>query len=103
MARFPKRDITYEYILLSGINDQKEHAKELLSLLKGRQCCVNLIPYNPIDGVKIQRPEKEAIREFRLTLSQGGLKSTQRYTKGKDIEAACGQLALKRQSEYKGP
>lgn len=97
-----KRDVTYEYILLSGINDQIEHAKELVSLLKRQQCCVNLIPYNPVDGVKIQRPEKESIKEFRLALSQGGLKSTQRYTKGKDIEAACGQLALKRQSEYKG-
>ena len=97
-----KRDITYEYILLSGINDQKEHAQELLTLLQRKQCYVNLIPYNPVDGVKIQRPEKEVIKEFRSILSRGGLKSIQRYTKGRDIDAACGQLALKRQSEYKG-
>ena len=97
-----KRDITYEYILLSGINDQKEHAKELAILLKGQQCCVNLIPYNPVDGLSIQRPKKEVIKEFRSVLTQGSIKSTQRYTKGKDIDAACGQLALKRESQYKG-
>ena len=97
-----KRDITYEYILLSAINDQKEHAKELAALLKGQQCCVNLIPYNPVDGINIQRPEKDVIKEFRAVLTQGKIKSTQRYTKGKDIDAACGQLALKRESEYKG-
>lgn len=96
-----KRDITYEYILLSGINDQKEHARELAILLKGQQCCVNLIPYNPVDGLSIQRPNKEVINEFRSVLNQGRIKSTQRYTKGKDIDAACGQLALKRESQYK--
>ena len=97
-----KRDITYEYVLLAGINDQKENAEELAVLLKKQQCSVNLIPYNPVAGLKLKRPEKKAIEDFRSTLFRHGVKSTWRYTKGKDIDAACGQLALKRRNQYKG-
>lgn len=89
-----KRDITYEYTLISGINDQKEHAEELSCLLKGHPCTVNLIPYNPIDGLRLQRPEKETIEEFKEILEKAKIPTTWRYTKGKDIAAACGQLAL---------
>lgn len=88
------RDITYEYTLLAGINDQKEHAQELAVLLKDQQCTVNLIPYNPVEGLKLQRPEKETIEEFFAILTSAGIITTWRYTKGKDIAAACGQLAL---------
>jgi 23S rRNA (adenine2503-C2)-methyltransferase len=91
-----KRDITYEYTLLAGINDQPEHAIELASLLKSQPCTVNLIPYNPVDGLKLKRPEKEEIEEFKGILEQKGIVATWRYTKGKDIAAACGQLALKK-------
>lgn len=94
-----KRDVTYEYTLLAGINDKEEHAKELAALLKGDQCCVNLIPYNPVDGLNLKRPEKETIEQFRSILTKFGINSTWRYTKGKDIDAACGQLALKKASE----
>ena len=54
-----KRDITYEYTLLEGINDDPEHAFELAHLLKGKQCTVNLIPYNPVAGLKLKRPDKK--------------------------------------------
>ncbi len=89
-----RRDITYEYTLIEGINDKPEHAEELALLLKGQQCTVNLIPYNPIPGLHLKRPEKESIEEFRRILTSYEIVTTWRYTKGKDIAAACGQLAL---------
>ncbi|MFI5333757.1 MAG: 23S rRNA (adenine(2503)-C(2))-methyltransferase RlmN [Chlamydiales bacterium] len=89
-----RRDITYEYTLMSGINDGLDHAEELAQLLKGQQCTVNLIPYNPVDGLRLDRPPKEKIEAFRDLLDSRGLNVTWRYTKGKDIAAACGQLAL---------
>jgi len=91
-----KRDITYEYTLLAGINDHVEHAKELARLLTGKQCTVNLIPYNPVLGLNLRRPEKDKIELFRETLETAGINTTWRYTKGKDIAAACGQLALQK-------
>jgi 23S rRNA (adenine2503-C2)-methyltransferase len=94
-AKHSKRDITYEYTLIKGINDQPEHAEELAILLKGQQCTVNLIPYNPVEGLRLARPEKQAIEEFRRILISYDIVTTWRYTKGKDIAAACGQLALK--------
>lgn len=94
-ARFTKRDLTYEYVLLEGINDQKEHAEELSNLLKNDQCTVNLIPYNPVPGLKLTRPAKGQIEAFEKILTQRGIRTTRRFTKGKDIAAACGQLALK--------
>ena len=93
-ARLTKRDITYEYTLLAGINDSLEHAKELAELVQGKPCTVNLIPYNPVDGLRLLRPEKEQIVMFRTLLEEKGINTTWRYTKGKDIAAACGQLAL---------
>jgi 23S rRNA (adenine2503-C2)-methyltransferase len=93
-AKKTKRDITYEYTLLSGINDSRENALELAKLLRDHPCTVNLIPYNPIDGIHLNRPEKEQIELFRHILDDGKIPNTCRYTKGKDIAAACGQLAL---------
>jgi 23S rRNA (adenine2503-C2)-methyltransferase len=93
-AKESKRDITYEYTLIEGINDLPEHAEELAMLLRGQQCTVNLIPYNPIPGLRLKRPEKETIEEFRRILTSYEIVTTWRYTKGKDIAAACGQLAL---------
>jgi 23S rRNA (adenine2503-C2)-methyltransferase len=89
-----RRDITYEYTLIAGINDKPEHAEELARLLKGKQVCVNLIPYNPVEGLNLERPAKEAIEMFRQILTSHQIVTTWRYTKGKDIAAACGQLAL---------
>lgn len=93
-ASLTRRDITYEYTLLAGLNDQAEHAEELAQLLRGKQCTVNLIPYNPIDGLTLKRPERDVIEMFRSILDDAGINATWRYTKGKDIAAACGQLAL---------
>ncbi len=93
-AEKTKRDVTYEYTLMAGINDGLDMAEELAQLLQGEQCTVNLIPYNPVDGLRLERPSKERIESFRELLEARGLNVTWRYTKGKDIAAACGQLAL---------
>lgn len=93
-AKKTKRDVTFEYTLLSGINDRAEDAHELVELLKYKQCTVNLIPYNPVAGLKLQRPDPSAVRQFREILDAGDIVNTCRYTKGDDIAAACGQLAL---------
>ncbi|MDJ0651594.1 MAG: 23S rRNA (adenine(2503)-C(2))-methyltransferase RlmN [Simkaniaceae bacterium] len=95
-AKVTKRDITFEYVLIDGVNDQQEHAEELADLLERQQCCVNLIPFNPVYGTSLKRPEKARVESFRNTLIHRGMRSTWRYTKGKDIAAACGQLALKK-------
>lgn len=94
-----KRDVTYEYILLAGINDHPDHAFELANLLKGRQCTVNLIPYNPVQGIRLSRPEHKTIKNFRTVLFGSKIVNTCRYTKGDDIAAACGQLALHHKEE----
>lgn len=94
-----KRDITYEYTLIAGINDHPDHALELAHLLKNRQCTVNLIPYNPVVGLRLKRPEKKAIKQFRSVLFGSRIVNTCRYTKGDDIAAACGQLALQQKEE----
>lgn len=101
-AKKTKRDVTYEYTLLSGINDGVAQAQELADLLKDKQCTVNLIPYNPVDGLLLRRPKAEAIVEFRDYLVDAGINTTWRYTKGKDIAAACGQLAMQKSEESKG-
>lgn len=88
------RDITYEYTLMENLNDQPQHAEELARLVKGHPCTVNLIPYNPVEGLRLNRPSKESIETFREILLDAKIPTTWRYTKGKDIAAACGQLAL---------
>ena len=88
------RDITFEYTLIAGINDQKEHAEELAQLLKHRPCTVNLIPYNPVSGLNLNKPNRSEIVAFREVLNAHDIVHTCRYTKGDDIAAACGQLAL---------
>lgn len=94
-----KRDITYEYILIEGINSTTDHAWELAHLLKGKQCAVNLIPYNPVPGIRLTRPDKKTIKEFRTVLFGCKIVNTCRYTKGDDILAACGQLRLHQMKE----
>ncbi len=89
-----KRDVTFEYTLIAGLNDQKEHAEELSKLLQFRKCSVNLIPYNPVSGVNLEKPKRPDISAFRDVLDDYGIIHTCRYTKGDDISAACGQLAL---------
>lgn len=93
-----KRDITYEYTMIAGINDHPDHAHELSHLLHGKQCTVNLIPYNPVPGLRLERPDKKAIKQFRSVLFGSRIVNTCRYTKGDDIAAACGQLALRQEN-----
>lgn len=94
-----KRDVTFEYTLIAGINDHPDHAHELAHLLHGKQCTVNLIPYNPVKGLKLHRPDKKAIKQFRTVLFGSKIINTCRYTKGDDIAAACGQLAMHEQKD----
>lgn len=93
-AEQTKRDITFEYTLIAQINDSEDHAAELAKLLRGKQCTVNLIPYNPVAGLRLSRPDKTNVVRFREILESAGINVTWRYTKGDDIAAACGQLAL---------
>lgn len=93
-GRMTKRDVTLEYILLSELNDQEMHADELAALVKNEQCTVNVIPYNPVEGVKLKRPATPQIRAFVGRLRKKRVPVTVRYTKGTDIDAACGQLAF---------
>jgi 23S rRNA (adenine2503-C2)-methyltransferase len=86
------RRITFEYSLVSGINDGKEDAKSLSKLLKGRQCHINLIPVNEIKENTLKRPSKKTIEEFEKIVSENGLDVTVRREMGNDINAACGQL-----------
>jgi len=90
-----KRDILFEYILIESVNDSIEEAKKLAILLKNFQCTINLIPYNEVENLKYKRPSGEKILKFKNYLISHGLNVVQRYTKGKDIAASCGQLAYK--------
>jgi 23S rRNA (adenine2503-C2)-methyltransferase len=86
------RQVTYEYVLLSGINDRPADARALARLLAARRAHVNLIPYNPVAGLPYGRPEPEAIDRFVGILRERGVSVTVRKTKGRAIDAACGQL-----------
>lgn len=98
-AAVTHRDPTFEYILIANINDAPEDAEELGRLLKGKQCSVNLIPYNPVAGLRLEKPTAQAIGTFRRTLDKYNVVNTCRYTKGDDIAAACGQLAMQESVE----
>ena len=87
------RSITFEYVMLDGINDQPEHARELARLLVGHDAKVNLIPFNPFPGTAYRRSPTETIGRFRDYLNTHGVTATVRRTRGDDIDAACGQLA----------
>ena len=90
------RRVSFEYILLSGINDLPRHSQELARHLKGFQSHVNLIPYNPIQEADYQRPSKKAIEQFRDLLQQEHIAVSIRYSRGLEADAACGQLRSSR-------
>ncbi len=89
--RSTNRKVMIEYILLKGVNDSKEDSIDLVKLLKGKLCMVNLIGYN--ETGEYESPERSTIEDFKQVLLKGGLEVTQRYRFGSDIKAACGQLA----------
>lgn len=93
------RRVTFEYILLNGINDSKEDAKKLAKLIKGTLAYVNLIPYNSVDENKYKRSDDKSVRDFMDTLIKCGVNATIRREFGSDIDAACGQLRAKDEKE----
>ncbi len=91
-ARVTGRRVTYEYVLLSGVNDGPPQARALVRVLRGRLAHVNLIPFNPAPGLPFQRPSLVAVDLFRRILVEGGVDATVRYSRGTKILAGCGQL-----------
>ena len=89
------RFITFEYVMLRGVNDSLAQADKLAGLLAGRPAKVNLIPFNPFSGTTFVRSDAATIAEFQARLRAKGLVATTRKTRGEDIDAACGQLAGK--------
>ena len=97
------RQVTFEYVLLRGINDRGEDAQALARLLEGRKSHANLIPYNPVAGLPFERPTTEAIERFVATLKRGNVSGSVRKTKGRAIDAACGQLRRRLDPPVAGP
>jgi 23S rRNA (adenine2503-C2)-methyltransferase len=84
--------ITFEYVLLGGVNDRPENAKEVVELLRGLRCKVNLIAFNPGSGIDFATPEAERVAAFQSTLREARIPAFVRRPRGRDIYAACGQL-----------
>jgi 23S rRNA (adenine2503-C2)-methyltransferase len=93
-----KRDITFEYTLIHGVNDSKEEAEGVARIAKPLQAKVNLIPYNPIKEADYKSPSPQKVEQFRDVLESRGITVIVRQTAGRDINAACGQLARLRAS-----
>ena len=93
LVKAPRDFITFEYVMLDGINDKAQHARELIGLVRDVPCKFNLIPFNPFPNSGYERSSNENIRVFRDILQQAGFVVTVRKTRGDDIDAACGQLA----------
>ena len=98
----PRRMITVEYVLISGINDSLEDARRLVRLLKGLRCKVNLIPLNPHEGSGLQRPSDVIVLAFQRVLTDNNMTALIRESKGQDILAACGQLRGNMPGNWKG-
>jgi 23S rRNA (adenine2503-C2)-methyltransferase len=90
-----RRKVTFEYVMLEGVNDSPAQARELVRLLRDTPAKVNLIPFNPFPDTRFRRSSAAAIDRFRLILVDAGLTTITRKTRGDDIDAACGQLAGK--------
>jgi 23S rRNA (adenine2503-C2)-methyltransferase len=88
------RRITFEYVLINGVNDSLEMAAELRDRLRGLLCHVNLIPLNPVPGTGMKATTREQVFAFQGILEAGGIHTTVRIERGVDIAAACGQLKV---------
>ncbi|HRE18254.1 MAG TPA: 23S rRNA (adenine(2503)-C(2))-methyltransferase RlmN [Rhodocyclaceae bacterium] len=93
LEKAPRDFVTFEYVMLDGINDTDAHARELLAITHEVPCKFNLIPFNPFPGSPFRRSKAERIRRFADILIRAGIVTTTRKTRGDDIDAACGQLA----------
>lgn len=89
----PRDFITFEYVMLDGVNDSDQHAYELIELVRRVRCKLNLIPFNPFPASGLKRSAAARIKTFSQILSDAGIVTTVRKTRGDDIDAACGQLA----------
>jgi len=93
VEKAPRDFITFEYVLLDGVNDTDAHARELIALTRDVPCKFNLIPFNPFAGSGFNRSKPETVKRFQSLLMEAGIITTTRRTRGDDIDAACGQLA----------
>ncbi len=93
ITKLPGRSITFEYVMINGVNDLPEHARQLVKLLRGIPSKINLIPFNPFPGTDYICSTPEAIEQFRQILMAAGFITMTRKPRGEDIDAACGQLA----------
>jgi 23S rRNA (adenine2503-C2)-methyltransferase len=103
--RFPlarRRRITFEYVLLAGVNDSPDAARRLAKLLSGVKSKVNLIPLNAAPGIPFERPDDDVIDRFARILAERGLLVSVRKSRGRDIRAACGQLIVDSQQRSPG-
>ena len=90
------REVTFEVVLLNGVNDRSQDAQALIQRLRGLPCTVNLIAWNPVDRItNIERPEPAKIDAFAARLRQGRINVTVRRSRGSDRSAACGQLRIR--------
>jgi 23S rRNA (adenine2503-C2)-methyltransferase len=96
------RQLTFEYVLLAGVNDSPQQAHELVQILTGRTAMLNVIPYNPVAGLPYKTPGVAAQRTFRRILEEGGVSVHFRHRKGDAIDAACGQLRRRSQEAANG-
>lgn len=94
----PRSRITFEYVLVGGVNDSPQDANKLIKILKGIPSKVNLIPLNEAPEIPLRKPSDEAVKRFQEILMEGGLTAIVRSSKGREISAACGQL----QAKYQG-
>lgn len=97
----PHRKVTWEYVMLDGVNDHDAHARELARLLRGIPSKINLIPFNPFPGTPFRRSSDERILRFVRILQAAGYTTTTRRTRGDDIDGACGQLVGRVQARAK--
>ena len=97
-----RKTITIEYILIDGINDSIKHARDLVKILKGLPCKINLIPFNPFEGCDYMRSKEDTIKDFKNFLVKKGFITTLRITRGDAIDGACGQLVGNLKKSVKG-
>jgi 23S rRNA (adenine2503-C2)-methyltransferase len=103
IADKPHRRITWEYVLIDGVNDSEQHARALAALIRDIPSKVNLIPFNPFPGTRYRRSPAETIARFQAVLMAHDLTTVTRKTRGDDIAAACGQLAGQVQARGRQP
>ena len=101
LERAPRDFVTFEYVMLEGVNDSVQQAQELIALVREVPCKLNLIPFNPFPQTHYRRSSPDAIRRFSDVLRQADIVTTTRKTRGDDIAAACGQLAGQVQDKTK--